>query len=329
MTAPAAPGRLQHDVPVVLRVAQPGMFAKDGRPIGVRGLRLPRHGHASRRDPAPRQVVHVYDHDWRPARTDIYPGYKSKRPPEPEDLHRAVRAAPQRAGPHRHAEAQHRGWEAEDAIGASWVDAGDDDRIEMVSGDRDLIQLVRDPSSGCCSRCEASPSCSSSTRRPSWRSTACRRPATRVRDPPRRSVGRAARGDRGRREDCARVRPDHDSLDELLADAAGDPPGPARSRGSPRSVPDPRSRGLHRRDARAGADRGRLRRGGLVRGPRRRCASAVGRRGAARPSRLRRPPPGGDRQRRLLVGFASMSPRVARATAGTLSPCRWSSSPAA
>ena len=37
-------------------------------------------------------------------------------------------------------------WEAEDAIGALCVDARDDDRFEMVSGDRDLIQLVRDPS---------------------------------------------------------------------------------------------------------------------------------------------------------------------------------------
>jgi 5'-3' exonuclease len=36
-------------------------------------------------------------------------------------------------------------WEAEDAIGAFCVDAGDDDRVEVVSGDRDLIQLVRDP----------------------------------------------------------------------------------------------------------------------------------------------------------------------------------------
>ena len=37
-------------------------------------------------------------------------------------------------------------WEAEDAIGALVVRASDDDLFEMVSGDRDLIQLVRDPS---------------------------------------------------------------------------------------------------------------------------------------------------------------------------------------
>ena len=35
----------------------------------------------------PDEIVHVYDHDWRPvARTDIYPGYKAARPDEPEDL---------------------------------------------------------------------------------------------------------------------------------------------------------------------------------------------------------------------------------------------------
>jgi 5'-3' exonuclease len=42
-------------------------------------------------------------------------------------------------------QAQTEGWEAEDAIGAFCAEARDDDRLEIVSGDRDLIQLVRDP----------------------------------------------------------------------------------------------------------------------------------------------------------------------------------------
>src|SRR5215207_5010494 len=63
----------------------------------------------------PGEVVHVYDHEWRPvARTDM-------------------------------SQAMTRGWEAEDAIGAICASAGTRDRIEIVSGDRDLIQLVRDP----------------------------------------------------------------------------------------------------------------------------------------------------------------------------------------
>jgi 5'-3' exonuclease len=95
----------------------------------------------------PDEVVHVYDHDWRPTtRTQLYPGYKSNRPPEPEGLPEQfalLRRILDLTGM-RQAEAP--GWEAEDAIGGLCKDAGDDDRFEMVSGDRDLIQLVRDPS---------------------------------------------------------------------------------------------------------------------------------------------------------------------------------------
>jgi 5'-3' exonuclease len=42
-------------------------------------------------------------------------------------------------------QAQTEGWEAEDAIGAFCLEATEHDRIDIVSGDRDLIQLVRDP----------------------------------------------------------------------------------------------------------------------------------------------------------------------------------------
>src|SRR5205814_10105144 len=89
---------------------------------------------------------HVYDHDWRPVeRTDIYPAYKGNRLPDPEGL-------PEQFVLLRHVldatgmlQAQTEGWEAEDAIGAFCVDAREEDRLEIVSGDRDLIQLVRDP----------------------------------------------------------------------------------------------------------------------------------------------------------------------------------------
>ena len=39
-------------------------------------------------------------------------------------------------------QAQTEGWEAEDAIGAFCVEAAERDRLEIVAGDRDLIQLV-------------------------------------------------------------------------------------------------------------------------------------------------------------------------------------------
>lgn len=117
----------------------------DGRPVGAV------HGYLDMvarlvRKRSPDEVIHCYDHEWRPmARTDMYPGYKADRPPEPPELSaqfEMLRTVLDLAGEEQ---AQTPGWEAEDAMGALCAEAGADDRIEMVSGDRDLIQLVRDP----------------------------------------------------------------------------------------------------------------------------------------------------------------------------------------
>lgn len=98
---------------------------------------------ASRR---PDEVVHAYDHEWRPvARTDLYAGYKSTRPPDPEGLPEQFAMLRQVLDLAGMPQAQTRGWEAEDAIAALCRQASDGDRVEIVSGDRDLIQLVRDP----------------------------------------------------------------------------------------------------------------------------------------------------------------------------------------
>ena len=119
--------------------------APDGRPVGaVHGyLDMVARLVTSRR---PDEVVHAYDHEWRPvARTDIYPAYKGNRPPDPEALppqFELLRSVLDFTGM---LQAQTIGWEAEDAIGAFCEDSRDTDRIEIVSGDRDLIQLVRDP----------------------------------------------------------------------------------------------------------------------------------------------------------------------------------------
>src|SRR5206468_8098279 len=65
---------------------EPGVFTKDGRPVGAV------HGYLDMvtrliNDRNPDEVVHVYDHDWRPvARTDIYADYKGNRLPDPEGL---------------------------------------------------------------------------------------------------------------------------------------------------------------------------------------------------------------------------------------------------
>lgn len=119
--------------------------APDGRNVGAV------HGYldmvvrliANRR---PDEVVHVYDHDWRPVhRTDIYAEYKGNRNPDPEDLPPQFQLLRQALDLTGLLQAQSEGWEAEDAIGAFCLDARDGDQIEIVSGDRDLIQLVEDP----------------------------------------------------------------------------------------------------------------------------------------------------------------------------------------
>src|SRR6266511_626370 len=119
--------------------------APDGRPVNaVHGyLDMVANLIASRQ---PDECVHVYDDDWRPApRVAIYSGYKAARRPDPEGLPpqfemlREVLAAlgqPQAEAP---------GWEAEDAIGTLCARAARADRADIVTGDRDLIQLVRDP----------------------------------------------------------------------------------------------------------------------------------------------------------------------------------------
>jgi 5'-3' exonuclease len=124
---------------------EPGVFTKDGRPIQAV------HGYLDMVtklivDRRPDEVVNVYDHDWRPvARTDIYADYKGNRLPDPEDLPPQFVILRQVLDLTGLLQAQTEGWEAEDAIGAFCADADDADRIEIVSGDRDLIQLVRDP----------------------------------------------------------------------------------------------------------------------------------------------------------------------------------------
>ena len=119
--------------------------APDGRQVNaVHGyLDMVNRLIASRR---PDEIVHVYDHDWRPvARTDIFAGYKANRPEEPQVLtvqFQLLRQVLDRSGM---LQAESEGWEAEDAIGAFAVEAEEGDLLEIVSGDRDLIQLVRDP----------------------------------------------------------------------------------------------------------------------------------------------------------------------------------------
>jgi 5'-3' exonuclease len=118
---------------------------RDGHPVNaVRGyLDMVAHLIRSR---LPRTVVHTFDNDWRPAfRVAAYPGYKAARRPDPPELppqldllHEVLRAA---GLPVADAE----GYEADDVIGTLAAAATDAEPIEIVTGDRDLLQLVRDP----------------------------------------------------------------------------------------------------------------------------------------------------------------------------------------
>jgi 5'-3' exonuclease len=122
-----------------------GVSDADGRPVGaVHGyLGMVTRLTATRR---PDEVIHVYDHDWRPvARTELFSGYKRNRPAEPPDLTRQFELLRSVLDLTGMLQAQTEGWEAEDAIGAFCIEARDTDRLEIVSGDRDLIQVVRDP----------------------------------------------------------------------------------------------------------------------------------------------------------------------------------------
>jgi 5'-3' exonuclease len=117
----------------------------DGQPINaVHGyLDMVTRLIATRR---PDEVVHVYDHDWRPVeRVRIYDGYKSTRPEEPEAITSQFRLLRKVLDHTGLLQAQSEGWEAEDAIGAFAVEADEPDLVEIVSGDRDLLQVVRDP----------------------------------------------------------------------------------------------------------------------------------------------------------------------------------------
>jgi 5'-3' exonuclease len=116
----------------------------DGRPVNaVRGV-LDMHARLVQ-DRRPDEVVHVFDHDWRPApRVQAYDGYKAQRQDEPEDLTPQFALLREVLTAFGLPMVEAEGWEADDAIGTICAQAEPGDRIDVVTGDRDLLQLVRD-----------------------------------------------------------------------------------------------------------------------------------------------------------------------------------------
>jgi 5'-3' exonuclease len=93
----------------------------------------------------PDQLIHVYDDVFvPPARAEAYPPYKAHRPEDPPDLppqFDLLKETLDALGQYR---ANSPGWEADDAIAALCAAAAPEDEVEIVTGDRDLLQLVRD-----------------------------------------------------------------------------------------------------------------------------------------------------------------------------------------
>lgn len=97
-------------------------------------------------DRRPAGLVHVPDTDWRPAfRVAAYPGYKANRredPPELPPQFELIDEIVDAAGMER---ATAPGVEADDVLGTLATRATPHAPVEIVTGDRDLLQLVRDP----------------------------------------------------------------------------------------------------------------------------------------------------------------------------------------
>lgn len=97
-------------------------------------------------DHRPDEVLHVFDADWRPAgRVAAYPEYKGARAPDPEGLPEQFPMLRDVLHTMGQTCLEAPGWEADDALAVLCKGVEAPDRIDVVTGDRDLIQLVRDP----------------------------------------------------------------------------------------------------------------------------------------------------------------------------------------
>ncbi|MGI8848432.1 MAG: 5'-3' exonuclease [Candidatus Dormibacteria bacterium] len=94
----------------------------------------------------PGMVIHTFDEDWRPQwRVDAYSGYKAQRRDDPGELppqFPIIQAVVDALGHPRVGMPAH---EADDVIGTLAARATANEPVVVVSGDRDMLQLVRDP----------------------------------------------------------------------------------------------------------------------------------------------------------------------------------------
>jgi 5'-3' exonuclease len=94
----------------------------------------------------PHGMVNVFDADWRPQwRVDLYAGYKAKRADDPPELPGQVPLLLEVLDAAGLPVAEAAGYEADDVIGTIAAAAGPEERLAVLTGDRDLFQVVRDP----------------------------------------------------------------------------------------------------------------------------------------------------------------------------------------
>ena len=96
-------------------------------------------------DRRPHHLVAVFDSNFRPDfRVAAYPGYKAQRPEDPPELPRQFHVIAEVLDAAGIVRAESEGLEADDAIATLVQDDGSFP-ITIVTGDRDLLALVRDP----------------------------------------------------------------------------------------------------------------------------------------------------------------------------------------
>jgi len=121
----------------------------DGLPVGaVSGFcnmlwKLLQEGLTPEEGDEPTHFAVIFDHSAKTFRSDIYPEYKAHRPPPPEDLipqFGLIREATRAFSTHC---IEQEGYEADDLIATYAVQAAAmGARVSIVSGDKDLMQLV-------------------------------------------------------------------------------------------------------------------------------------------------------------------------------------------
>jgi 5'-3' exonuclease len=94
----------------------------------------------------PDDLIVALDADWRPAfRVEAYAGYKSERPEDPEELPWQFDLIDELLQAFGIAQASVEGLEADDTIATLVQNLPENQKVYIVSGDRDLLALVRDP----------------------------------------------------------------------------------------------------------------------------------------------------------------------------------------